>query len=193
MGSSFKMNDEIKEELIVESYKQARTEISLRIQTNINLILQKIVTCGAALGFLMSQKNDPNALSLVSSDVQLLGFILIPIIAMLYDVLIARNIKGMNLLANFIRTEIEILVPEVTLWETYLSQKYYIGRKISIEGTFLNLFTLGTEIVAVFVYFGQKRAYLLFIVVLLVLHYFTFRLVQNLRFNSPNASSEQTS
>ena len=56
MGSSFKIKDEVKEELIVESYKQARSEISLRIQTNINLILQKIVTCGAALGFLMSQK-----------------------------------------------------------------------------------------------------------------------------------------
>ena len=112
---------------------------------------------------------------------------------MLYDILIARNIKGINLLANFIRTEIEILVPEATFWETYLSQKYYASRKISIEGTFLALFTLGTEIVAAFVYFGQKRAYLLFIVVLLVLHYFTFKLVQNLRFNSPNNSSDQTS
>lgn len=190
--SSFKIQDDDKYELILESYKQARSEISQRIQTNINLILQKIVTCGAALGFLITQKNDVNALYLVSSDVQLFGFILIPIIAMLYDILIARNIKGINLLANFIRTEIEVLVPELTLWETHLYQNFHSDKKISVEGTFLALFTLGTEIIAVFVYFRQKKIYLLFIVLLLLLHYFIFKLTQNLRTYSPKNSGEQT-
>lgn len=45
--------------------------------------------------------------SLVSPEIQLLGFALIPIIAMGYDVLIARNINNLHRLGTFIRNEIE--------------------------------------------------------------------------------------
>lgn len=186
MNDKFKLDNDTKQEIIVESLKQARAEINSRLQININLILQKIVTCGAALGFLINQKYDPSATYLVSVNnvqfnVQLLGFILVPIVAILYDVLIARNIRGISLLAAFIRTHIEDLMPEVILWEKYAEQEFRQDKNTGIENLFLLLFTLGTELIAVLIFFNQNKFYLLFIPVLLVVHYWAFKVVQKLR------------
>lgn len=106
------------EQFIIEYFRQVRGELTTRVQINTNLILQKIVTCGAALGFLFSQKSVTSD-SLVSADVQLLGFAIVPIIGMGYDMLIARNINCLHSLGEFIRDEIEILAPNLgpNLWE----------------------------------------------------------------------------
>jgi hypothetical protein len=181
MNTRFQLTDETKQEFIIETLRQARAEIDLRLQTNTNLILQKIVTCGAALGFLISQKYDSAATYLVSYKIQLLGLALIPITAMLYDVLIARNIKGIGLVATFIRTKIEPLMPEVTLWEEYAEQEFRKDKTTGIENFFLLLFTLGTELIAALIFFNQNKVYLLSIPILLVIHYRTFRAIQELR------------
>jgi hypothetical protein len=182
MNNQFELKDETKQEIIVETLQQARAEINSRLQININLILQKIVTFGAALGFLINQKYDPSATYLVSfNNVQLLGFILVPIVAILYDVLIARNIRGISLLAAFIRTHIESLMPEVTLWEKYVEQEFRQDKNTGIENLFLLLFTLGTEFIAALIFFNQNKVYLLFIPALLAIHYWAFKAVQKLR------------
>lgn len=168
---------DVKKELIVETFKQARAEINARLQANTNLILQKIVTCGAALGFLINQKYDQQA-----TNVQLLGFILVPMVAILFDVLIARNIRGISLLSAFIRTHIEeYFIPEITLWEKYVKEEFNKDKNTGIENLFLLLFTLGTEFIAALMFFNQNKVYLLFIPALLALHYWAFKAVQELR------------
>ena len=190
MNSNFNTEGNFKSELIIEYFKQARLEINIRIQANISFILQKIVTCGAGLGFLLSHQSGPSEYNQVPLNIQLLGLVLIPIIAMLYDVLIARNIKGINLLANFVRTEIEPLVPEITLWETHLYNRVYQSKSISVEGILLAIFTLGTELIAAYVYLEQDALYLLPVVLILfTLHGYVFRVTQRLRTYSPVSTS----
>ncbi|MBW4656272.1 MAG: hypothetical protein KME20_25005 [Kaiparowitsia implicata GSE-PSE-MK54-09C] len=181
MNDSHQLQSDKKDEFVIEYLKQLRGEITARVQINSNLILQKIATCGAALALLFSQPLDVGQTRLVSSETQLLGFLLIPIVAMLYDVVIARNINNVNQLAVFIRLKLEPLVPKVTLWETYLFEKVYKSEGYSTENILLSLFTLGTELITAVVYWNEKRIYLAFIVLLLVLHYFTFIFIQKLR------------
>jgi hypothetical protein len=72
-------------------------------------------------------------------------------------------------------------MPEVTLWEKYLEQEFRKDKNTGIENFFLLLFTLGTELMAAFIFFNQNKVYLLSIPILLVIHYCTFRAIQELR------------
>ena len=164
------------EEFILEYFKQVRGELTARVQIHTNLILQKVGTCGAALGFLFNQKSSASE-SLVSPEIQLLGFALIPIIAMGYDVLIARNINNLHRLGTFIRNEIEPLSSmKLKLWERKYGQPNQINPKNHgvAEINFLSLFTLATEITAIVIYLNKQPSYLLIMVVLFVLHAFVF-------------------
>ena len=164
---------EKKEEFLIEYFRQVRGELTTRVQIHINLILQKVATCGAALGFMFSQKTvDSNSLvptlnsnSLVPDYAQLLGFALIPIIAMGYDVLIARNINSLHRLGTFIRNELEPLVPELrlSLWETKYGQPAKINPKNHgiAEIILLSLFTGMTEIIAAVIYWRKPLIYLI--------------------------------
>jgi hypothetical protein len=163
------------EEFILEYFKQVRGELTARVQIHTNLILQKVATCGAALGFLFNQKSTSE--SLVSPEVQLLGFALIPIIAMGYDVLIARNINNLHRLGTFIRNEIEPLSSmKVKLWERKYGQPDQTNPKNHgvVEINFLSLFTLATEITATVIYLNKQPSYLWTMVVLFALHAFVF-------------------
>ncbi len=164
-----------KEEFIVEYFKQVRGELTTRVQIHTNLILQKVATCGAALGFMFSQKTVASD-TLVPTHVQLLGFALIPIIAMGYDVLIARNINSLHRLGTFIRNELEPLVPEISLWETKYGQPKKINPKNHgvAEINFLSLFTLATEIIATVIYWKKPPIYLIINIFLFLLHAFVF-------------------
>lgn len=170
----FSLNQK-KEEFIIEYFKQVRGELTTRVQIHTNLILQKVATSGAALGFMFSQKTVASD-SLVPTYVQLLGFALIPIIAMGYDVLIARNINSLHRLGTFIRNELEPLAPELSLWETKYGQPKKINpRNHGIaEIIFLSLFTFMTEIIATVIYWGKPSIYLFIIISLLLLHAFVF-------------------
>ena len=181
MNENYQLQSDRKDEFLVEYLRQLRGEITTRVQIGSNLILQKIATCGAALALLFSQQLNASQTRLVSPETQLLGFLLVPIVAMLYDVVIARNINNINQLAVFIRLKLEPLVSEVTLWETYLFEKIYKTEKYSTENIFLSLFTLGTELIAAVIYWNEKRIYLVFVILLFILHYFTFRFTQELR------------
>ena len=164
-----------KEEFLIEYFRQVRGELTTRVQIHINLILQKVATCGAALGFMFSQKTvDSN--SLVPDYAQLLGFALIPIIAMGYDVLIARNINSLHRLGTFIRNELEPLVPELrlSLWDTKYGQPKKNNPKNHgiAEIIFLSLFTFMTEIIATVIYWRKPLIYLIIVASLFLLHVF---------------------
>ena len=166
---------EKKEEFLIEYFRQVRGELTTRVQIHINLILQKVATCGAALGFMFSQKTvDSNCL--VPDYAQLLGFALIPIIAMGYDVLIARNINSLHRLGTFIRNELEPLVPELrlSLRETKYGQPKKINPKNHgiAEIISLSLFTFMTEIIATVIYWGKPLIYLIIVAFLILLHVF---------------------
>jgi hypothetical protein len=164
-------------QFVIEYFKQVRGELTTRVQIHTNLVLQKFATCGAALGFMFNQKI-VNSESLVPPDIQLLGFALIPIIAMGYDVLIARNINSLHRLGTFIRNELEPLVPSMrlNLWETKYGQPDTSNPKNhgAAEINFLSLFTLATEITATAIYLNKQPSYLFIIAVLFLLHIFVF-------------------
>jgi len=107
--------EQFEQRFIIEYFKQVRGELTTRVQIHTNLVLQKVATCGAALGFMFNQKKIADYESLVPPDIRLLGFALIQIIAMGYDVLIARNINSLHRLGTFIRNELE---PLGNLWAT---------------------------------------------------------------------------
>ncbi len=169
--------DKFEEQFILEYFKQVRGELTARVQIHTNLILQKVATCGAALGFLFNQRAGASE-SLISPEIQLLGFALIPIVAMGYDVLIARNINSLHRLGTFIRNELEPLVPSMksNLWETKYGQpdKHSPKNHGVAEINFLSLFTLATEVTATVVYLSKQPKYLLIMAVLFPLHVFVF-------------------
>lgn len=71
------MNSDYKEQFIIEYFKQVREELTARVQIHTNLVLQKIATCGAALGFLFSQKLVASETQIVPIKIQLLAFAII--------------------------------------------------------------------------------------------------------------------
>ncbi len=115
---------------------------------------------------------------LVPAEIQLLGFALVPVIAMGYDVLIARNINSLHRLGTFIRNELEPLIPSMrlSLWETKYGQPDKINPKNHgvAEINFLSLFTLATEMIATVVYLSKQPSYLFIILILFLLHIFVF-------------------
>jgi hypothetical protein len=169
------MNSDFKKQFIIEYFKQVREELTARVQIHANLVLQKIATCGAALGFLFSQKLIVSQTQLVPIEIQLLAFSIIPIIAMGYDVMIARNINNLHRLGTFIRKELEPLVPDMKLWEEHYGQNPNKPKNHGdAEIAFLSLFTLATEVIPIVIYLSVKPLYLLFIIILLLCHIFVF-------------------
>lgn len=167
------------EQFVIEYFKQVREELTTRVQIHPNLVLQKVTTCGAALGFLFSHK--ATFKSLVSYEIQLLGFAIIPIITMGYDVLIARNINALHRLGTFIRNELESLVtPSLNsmLWEIKYGQpKNSPPRNYGVaEIRFLSLFALATEITVTAIYWNQQPRYsfIPLILILFLLHFYVF-------------------
>lgn len=126
------------EQLLIEYFKEVRGELTERVKMHVNLILQKIATCGAALGFLLDRtpKNlNPNN---SNSSTLIFGYLIVPIIALGYDILIARNINVLHRLGSFIREEIEPRIDygRDTLWENQYGQeevKLKVNDSISTE------------------------------------------------------------
>jgi hypothetical protein len=123
---------------------------------------------------MFTQQRSVDSESLVHPDIRLLGFALIPIIAMGHDVIIARNIDSLHRLGTFIRNELEPLAPSMrsNLWETRYGQPDTSKPKDhgAAEINFLSLFTLGTEIIATAIYLNTQRSYLILIAVLFLFH-----------------------
>jgi preprotein translocase subunit SecE len=86
---------------------------------------------------------------------------------------IARNINNLHRLGTFIRKELEPLVPKINLWEQNHGQNPNKSKNHgNAEINFLSLFTLSTEVISAVIYLNVKPVYLIFVLILLMLHIF---------------------
>jgi len=100
------------EQFLLEYFKEMRTEINLRIKNHSSLVWAKIVSTGILMSFLLVQNIDPS--------IKISGLALVPVIAILYDIMIAQNLRAMHKIGHFIRDQIEAeLFPDYELWEHY--------------------------------------------------------------------------
>jgi hypothetical protein len=166
------MND-YKETFLIEYFKEMRAEINLRIGNHNKLVATKVVTCGALISFLLTKTLDPN--------LKTYGFLLIPIISMLYDIMIAKNIRCIHRIAIFIRDVIEeILLPQIKLWEKFAGQKDITVRNYGkVDILFLTIFDFATIIFPVIMFWinGMEYQSAIFGIVLFCLQVFVIYLM----------------
>jgi hypothetical protein len=149
-GTPIQGLDAFKREFLLEYFRRMREEIDLRTRMHSQYVTAKIVACGALLSFLLTTQ--------LKDEVRLLGLPLVPVVAMLYDVMIARNIGVTHKLGVFIRDQLEPLVPEVVLWEKYWGQKSPRARGYGLPDVLLlSLFTVGTILVSLVFYWRQGK------------------------------------
>lgn len=137
------------EQFLLEYFKEMRAEINLRIKNHSSLVWAKIVTTGALMSFLLAQELDPY--------VKISGLAFVPIIAILYDIMIAQNLRAIHRIGLFIRDNIEKeLFSNFELWESYAGQKDPKDRNYGPVDIFLlSIFTLGTMMTSVFLLWHQ--------------------------------------
>lgn len=90
------MNEEI--EIAVEYFKALRSEIDLRIKNHGFLTISKITACAALLGHL------------VSKDSSMPALLAVPVLAFGLDLVIYHNIRRVNAIGKYIKTELEAKV-----------------------------------------------------------------------------------
>ena len=166
------MND-YEENFLIEYFKEMRSEINLRISSHNTLVATKVVTCGALLGFLLTKKIDPRLTTY--------GFLLVPIISMLYDIMIAKNIRCVHRIGTFIRDVVEkTLLPNIELWEKFAGQKDISVRNYGkVDILFLAIFTFATVVfsVAVFWINGMKYESIIYGIILFCFQLFVITLM----------------
>lgn len=143
------MNERLEKDFIIEYFKEMRAEINLRIRIHTNYVAAKIVSCGAIISFLLTNQ--------IAPDLKLLSLPLAPVISMLYDVMIAKNIRIIQKIGIFIRDKLETQMQELELWETYAGQKEPKVRGYGYTDiVFHSFFTLGTLIIPMILHYLQK-------------------------------------
>jgi len=122
MGVNMSENADVK--LLFEYFKEMRSEINVRIKNHTSLLTAKVVTSGGLLAFMLTEdvKDLP--------EVKTLGFLVVPLVAFLFDVMIAKNIRNIHTIGLFIRDQIEfgfrqkdILHDKFKMWEEYAGQR----------------------------------------------------------------------
>lgn len=143
------MNQEDKTKFALENFKEMRKEINLRITTHTHLVTAKIVTSGAILSFLLSSmSNDPKK--------QAIGSIVLPLVCLLYDMMIAKNIGNIHKIGLFIRDYIEKAIYDLDMWETIIGQKKIKERCYGLGDIFfLSLFTIGITAISIYLLYVE--------------------------------------
>jgi len=143
---------EYQKQFLLEYFKEMRTEINLRIKNHSSLVWAKIVTTGALMSFLLAQNIDPN--------IRIGGLAFAPLIAILYDIMIAQNLRAIHRIGHFIRDNIENeLFPNFELWENYAGQKNIKDRNYgAVDIMMLSTFTLGTMLTTVYMLWIQGNS-----------------------------------
>ncbi len=151
---------------LLESFKEMRAEINLRINNHSSLVWAKVVTTGALMSFLLTQNIDPNT--------RIAGLAFAPVIAILYDVMIAKNIWEIHRIGHFIRDNIEsVLFTDFDLWENYAGQRSIQNRNYdSVDVFMLSAFTLGTMLTTVYLLWAQGQNQLAMIISVISLFVF---------------------
>jgi len=140
---------EYQKQFLLEYFKEMRTEINLRIKNHSALVWAKVVTTGALMSFLLAQSIDPT--------IRISGLAFAPIISILYDIMIAQNLRAIHRIGHFIRDNIENeLFADFELWENYGGQRSIKDRNYgSVDIFMLSTFTLGTMLTTVFLLWMQ--------------------------------------
>jgi glucokinase len=99
----------------IEMFKAMRSEIELRVSSHFTLVGTMIVTTGILLAFLLTREITDEGLDRLRAY----AFILVPVIAFLYDVMIAKNVRAIHFVGTYVRDRIEPNYPDLDLWETY--------------------------------------------------------------------------
>jgi len=107
-NKELKLSD-LEHEFVIEYFKEMRAEINLRVTTHGNYVVYKIAACGAILSFLFTTDS--------KDELVAYGVIIVPLIALLWDIMIAKNVRNIHQIARFICSDLESLVPRITLWE----------------------------------------------------------------------------
>jgi hypothetical protein len=162
---------EYQKRFLLEYFKEMRAEINLRINNHSSLVWAKVVTTGALMSFLLTQNIDPN--------IKIGGLAFAPIIAILYDIMIAKNLKEIHKIGHFIRDQIEnVVFTDLELWENYSGQSSIQDRNYdSVDIFMLSAFTLGTMLTTVYLLWtqGQSKLAVTIFVVSLVVFIFLYR------------------
>ena len=145
------------EQFLLEYFKEMRTEINLRIKNHSSLVWAKIVSTGLLMSFLLVQNIDPR--------VKLSGLAFVPVIAILYDIMIAQNLRAMHKIGHFIRNQLEdVLFPDYELWENYAGQRSLKERNYGPVDIFLLItFTFGTMLITFYLLWIHGSSQLAFI------------------------------
>ena len=139
-----------------EYFKEMRAEINLRIRNHTSLVASKIVTAGGLLAFMLTE----TAADLPA--VKTVGFLIVPLVAFIFDVMIAKNVRNIHMIGTFIRDRIEIELPEKIMWEKYAGQANKWTRCYGIEDVIvLSLFTIGTGVIALYVLAEKNSKWLI--------------------------------
>lgn len=131
-----------KETFILENFRELRKEINLRISTHTQLVTVKVFSIGAVIAFLIKDA--------AGNEIAKLGFLVLPPLCFLFDVMIAKNIGNIHKIGIFIRKKIEKEAYDVIMWERQTGQKSISGRCYGIlDIVFLSLTTLVTSAISI--------------------------------------------
>lgn len=134
-------------------FTEMRKEINLRIQTHTTLVTAKIATAGAMFAFLLK-------IAPVESTATL-GFMAVPVICMIYDIMIAKNIRNIHRIAIFIRDRIEGDIFKTGMWEQCAGQHSTKSRCYGLMDIFfLSLFTSVVMLVCDYFLYESLPAFL---------------------------------
>lgn len=93
--------------LLLEYFKSLREEIHLRIKQHTQLVWIKIVSIGAIISFLMERFYAGGIDSELSSSFWLYLIWIIPLAAIIFDFLLAGNLRAINNLGSYIKSHFE--------------------------------------------------------------------------------------
>lgn len=133
------MDAKQKETFILEYFKELRVEINLRIKNHTTLVTLKVMTIGALLAFLLTEQ------AITLEKLKPYGLLLVPAMAMLFDIMICQNIHTINQIGVYIRDHMEPRVDGIKLWESEVAQKNINKRCYGrVDAIVIALLTLGT-------------------------------------------------
>lgn len=115
--------------LIVEYFKALRNEIDLRIGEHTRLVWIKIVSLGVIISFLMERFYVSGAAKASSASLPLPTLYLvwiIPLAAVIFDMLIASNLRDINNLGYYIKKYLE--------GKAFVDIKHYVNKKLQRSG-----------------------------------------------------------
>ena len=117
--------------LLTEYFKSLREEIHVRIVEHTRLVWIKIVSLGIIISFFMKTFYAPGATSAEVSSTSHLFYLIwiIPLAAIIFDMLIASNLRDINNLGQYIRKYLEgkafnqyVDIPKFNFWEEVAGQ-----------------------------------------------------------------------